>query len=183
MKDFWFENKKIIVKLMLQQFGAAFFALAMILAAASANTSILELLASGVAIVLYLYLLYSIMWEKGGQDRIKIDGGRAPRVPLKGLYISLAANIPNIIIALLVIISNPFKYTHEWAGNLNVVGRSAGILWEAMYDGLIMNFAPKNPIAYVLIILPALVVCEAGYLIGMNNKKILGFLRKKKEDR
>lgn len=168
---------------MLQQFGAAFFALAMILAAAAANTGILELIASGIAIVLYLYLLYSIMWEKGGQDRIKIDGGRAPRVPLKGLYISLVANIPNILIALLVLISNPFKYTQEWAGTLNVVGRSAGILWEAMYAGFIMNFAPKNPIAYVLMILPALAVCWAGYLIGLSNKRLFGFIRKKKENR
>lgn len=168
---------------MLQQFGAAFFALAMILAASSANTGILELLASSVAIVLYLYLLYSIMWEKGGQDRIKIDGGRAPRVPLKGLYISLVANIPNIIIALLVLISYRFKDTQMWAATMDTIGRAAGVLWEAMYDGFIMNFAPHNPIAYVLMILPALVVCEAGYLIGLSNKRLFGFIIKKKGDK
>lgn len=182
MKDFWSENKGIIGKLVLQQFGTAFFGLSLLLAARVTKLGTVEVVASLISIALYLYLLYNILWEKGGLDRIKIDGGRAARMPLKGLYISLIANIPNIIISILVVVAHPFKETHEWAGNMHVIGRTAAMLWESMYDGLVMNFSPHNPIIFPAMVLPAVIVCTAGYIIGLNNKKLFGFLTKKKQE-
>ena len=175
MKDFWSENSKIIGKLILNQFGATFLGIMVITAAYAAESqrAWLMLFASCFASVFYLFLLYNVIWEKGGQDRIRIDGGRAQKKPLKGLYISLAANIPNFIFAALVLISDPFKSTMEWAGTMNVVGRSLCLLWEGMYAGLVSYFSPNNPIIHLLYIFPAIIVTTFGYLLGMSNRRIL----------
>lgn len=182
MKQFFTENSKIIGKLVLNQFGATFFGIMLLLAASSSGNlrTRLELFASIFATLFYLFLLYNVLWEKGGQDRIKIDGGRAVKSPLKGLYIALVANIPNFILAALVIVSDPFKATHIWAGNLNFISRIICLLWEGMYAGIVAFFAPNNPLIHLVDIFPALLICELAYYLGLNNKKILGFLSKKK---
>lgn len=175
MKDFWSENSKIIGKIILNQFGATFLGIMVITAASAAQSqkAWLMLFASVFASLFYLFLVYNVIWEKGGQDRIKIDGGRAARKPLKGLMISLVANIPNFILALIVLISNPFKETAAWAASLNVAGRALCLLWEGMYAGLVSYFSPHNPIIHLLYIFPALAVTTFGYILGLNNKRIL----------
>ena len=182
MKDFWNENKKIIGKLILNQFGAAFFGLMLVLAASAAESIKvqLELLVSIFAILFYLFLLYNVLWQKGAEDSIRIDGGRQKYMPLKGLYISLIANIPNFIIAILILVSNPFSSTQLWAGNMNFISRIASLIWEAMYAGVVSFFSPRNPIAHLLIIFPALATSTGAYLLGVNNKRLFGFLNKKK---
>ncbi len=180
MKDFWSENSKIIGKLILNQFGATFLGLMLLLAAYSVTTQKewLMPLASCLAVFFYLYLIYNVMWERGGRDRIKIDGGRAVRKPLTGLWISLIANIPNFILAILVLVSSPFAEAHEWAGNMNLIGRALCLLWEGMYQGLVVHFSPKNPIIFLLMILPAIFVCTFSYLIGLSNIRIFSFAAK-----
>ena len=77
MKDFWSENSKIIGKIILNQFGATFLGIMVVTAASSAQSqkAWLMLFASVFASLFYLFLVYNVIWEKGGQDRIKIDGG------------------------------------------------------------------------------------------------------------
>ncbi len=182
MKDFWSENSKIIGKIILNQFGATFLGIMVITAASAAQSqkAWLMLFASIFASLFYLFLIYNVIWEKGGHDRIKIDGGRAVRKPLKGLWISLMANIPNFILALIVLISNPFKASGaEWAVTLNVTGRALCLLWEGMYAGLVSYFSPNNPIIHLLYIFPAIAVTTFGYLLGLNNKRILSFFELK----
>ena len=184
-KEFWTENKKIIGKIILNQFGATFLGLMVILAASAANTQRdwLMLFASCFASLFYLFLLYNVIWERGGQDRIKIDGGRAHRKPLTGLWIAIAANIPNLILAALVIISNPFKNSFEWAGTMNVISRSLCLLWEGMYAGFVSYFSPHNPIIHLLYIFPAIFVLTFGYMIGLSNRRILSFFELKKTNK
>jgi len=175
MKEFWKENGKIICKLLLNQFGATFFGLMLITASTAVDMegAWLMLIASCFATLFYMYLIYNVLWERGGQDRIKIDGGRAIRKPLTGLKIILFANIPNIIIAIIILISNPFAATHEWAGSMNVIGRAAALLWEGMYSGIVAYFSPHNPIIHLLDIFPALFMGTVAYYFGLNNFRIL----------
>ena len=175
MKEFWSENSKIIGKLILNQFGATFFGL-MIVAAASAakdQKAWLMLFASVFATLFYLFLIYNVIWERGGQDRIRVDGGRAPRKPLTGLWIGLIANIPNILLGVLVCAVYPFQETQMWAGNLSVICRALVLLWEGMYAGVISYFAPYNPLARLLIVFPAIAVTALGYLMGLSNHRLL----------
>ncbi|MBR4204468.1 MAG: hypothetical protein IKQ92_03230 [Clostridia bacterium] len=178
IKDFWSENGKTIGKLLLYQFGMTFFGIMLwgATAAAQSQRIWLMLFASGFSTLFYLYLIYSVLWERGGQDRIRVDGGRAEKKPLKGFFIILAANIPNILIALIILVSQPFRGTSQspqWGYTVNVVGRSLALLWEAMYAGVVATFSPKNPIIHVLDILPALFVGTAAYLLGLNNKRLV----------
>ncbi len=175
MREFWSENGKIVKKLILNQFGAAVMGL-MITAAAASNPS-LKLFASLFAIAFYLVLLYMVVWEHGGQDRIRVDGGRAAYKPFTGLKISLIANIPNILFAVLILIGWFFgrkdgPFAMEWAGNLYFICNMLGRIWHGMYIGLIQTFSPNNPIAHLLVVLPALFICTLGYWLGLTNRRI-----------
>lgn len=182
MKEFWSENSKIIGKIILNQFGATFLGIMVITAASAAQSqkAWLMLFASCFSSLFYLFLIYNVIWERGGQDRIKIDGGRAVRKPLTGLWISLVANIPNFIFAALVIISQPFKESGaSWGVTMNVIGRSLCLLWEGMYAGIVSYFSPHNPIIHLLYIFPAIFVTTVGYILGLNNRRILAFFELK----
>lgn len=183
MREFFSENGKIVVKLMLNQFGAAVLGLMVTMAASSSST--LMLFASIFASVFYVALLYSVVWEKGGQDRIKVDGGRAAYKPFKGLLLALIANIPNLVLAILIAVGKYFGSTDgpfgfEWAGNIYAMSNAICRLWNGMYLGLIQTYIPFNPIAHFIDILPALFVCGAGYYIGLRNARILGIFDLKK---
>lgn len=175
MKEFWNENGKIVGKMVLNQFGSTFFGIMLVAAASAAQSqkTWLMLFASGFSTLFYLFLIYNVLWERGGQDRIRIDAGRAEKKPLTGFWITLVANIPNIIIAIVILVSQPFKTTQQWAANMNVIGRAAALLWEGMYAGIVATFSPHNPIIHVLDILPALVVGTCAYLLGLSNKRLL----------
>ena len=175
MKEFWSENSKIISKLILNQFGATFLGL-MVIAAASAaqgQRAWLMLFASCFAAFFYLFLVYAVVWERGGRDRIKVDGGRAVPKPWTGLWISLIANIPNFLLAILVLISDPFKASFEWAGNMNLISRALCLLWEGMYAGFVSYFSPNNPLIHLLYVFPAIAVSTFGYLLGFSNMRLL----------
>ncbi|MBQ8643004.1 MAG: hypothetical protein IJ480_12405 [Clostridia bacterium] len=175
MREFWTENGRIVTKLILNQFGAAVMGLMVTAAAASNDT--LKLFASLFSICFYLVLLYMVVWEKGGQDRIRFDGGRAPWQPFNGLKMSLLHNIPNILFAVLIIIGFLFgekggRFEMEWAGNMYAIFNVIGRLWHGMYIGLIQTFAPYNPIAFLLVVLPALFICTFGYYMGLTNRRV-----------
>ncbi len=175
MREFWTENGKTVTKLILNQFGAAVMGL-MITAAAASNDT-LKLFASLFAICFYLILQYMVIWEKGGHERIRVDGGRAKWQPLNGLKMGLLANIPNILFAVLICIGYIFgkkggMFEMEWAGNMYGIFNAIGRLWHGMYIGLIQTFSPNNPIAFLLVILPSLFICTLGYYLGLCNRRI-----------
>ncbi|MBE6613908.1 MAG: hypothetical protein E7631_01205 [Ruminococcaceae bacterium] len=175
MREFWTENGRIVTKLILNQFGAAVMGL-MITAAAASNQT-LKLFTSLFAICFYLMLLYMVVWEKGGQDRIRFDGGRAAWQPLNGLKMSLLHNIPNILFAVLIIIGYIFgkkggMFEMEWAGNMYAIFNAIGRLWHGMYIGLIQTYSPNNPIAHLLVVLPAMFTCTFGYYMGLTNRRV-----------
>ena len=175
MREFWNDNRQTIVRLILNQVGAAVMGL-LITAAASSNDKLM-LGASVFSTIFYLVLLYCVIWERGGKERIRIDGGRAAWKPLYGLYMGLLANIPNFLLAVLVLIGKIFgtvdgPFGYEWAGNLYAIANVITRLWNAMYLGLIQTYSPYNPIIHFLDILPALAVCTLGYYLGLKNMRL-----------
>lgn len=190
MREFWNDNGKTVTKLILNQFGAAVMGL-MITASAATNPT-LKLFASVFAICFYLVLQYMVIWEKGGQERIRVDGGRAKWQPLNGLKMGLLANIPNILFAVLICIGYIFGkkgglFEMEWAGNMYAIFNAIGRIWHGMYIGVIQTFAPYNPIAHLLVILPSLFICTLGYYLGLRNRRIFSIFtlespQKKKDE-
>ncbi len=100
MKSFFKENGYSMVKLFLNQIAITVFALMLSMATFSNRKTMLFV--SIFSVLFFLYLNYSVCWELGAKDKLRIDAGRMPSSPAKGLLISLGANIPNFICATLI---------------------------------------------------------------------------------
>ncbi len=179
MRDFMKDNSRIISRLLLNQFGAAF--MGFLITTAATKTLWLMVFASCFSVLFYLFLLYNVIWERGGQDRIRVDGGRAQYRPLTGLWVSLIANLPSIILGILVIVGYVFgqedgAFAFGWARALHNGTKTVSLVWNAMYIGLIRAYSPLNPLAHILHVIPALFVTSMGYYLGVSNKRILGFI-------
>jgi hypothetical protein len=191
MRNFLKDNSPIIGKLVLNQVGAAILGLSTSALATGRQPGLFALL-SLFAVCFYLFLLYAAMWEEGGKERIKVDGGRADMKPLRGLYIALAANAVNIILALFTLIG--FLFGSEsgvcawtWAGTLGSISKVIIVLFESMYIGiyqyLLRGFEASSFAyisAYFVIIIPGLLVSAGAYVLGLNNRRLLGKKKNKK---
>ncbi len=188
------ENSYIFVKMTLNQFGATFLGLMLSLSTSRGLGEpnwMLVLAASTLAILLYMYLQYTVMWDLGARDIIRVEGKRMEYKPLIGLKMTAIANIPNALIAIGVLLgsilgSERGLCQYEWAGSIGVICRAIGAFWEAMYNGYVMRFAPRNPIIWVLMLIPPLVAGGLGYLAGLKGFApvgLLGIKPKKKKDK
>ena len=182
-----------IVKMLLNQFGATFLGLMLSLATSRGQGEpnwFLVLAGSTLAILLYMFLQYNIMWDLGARDIIRVQANRAKYKPLTGLMMTAIANIPNAIIAVGVVIGSLFGSTYgltqyEWAGSIGTVCRAIGAFWEGMFNGYVMKFSPQNPIIWVLMLIPPILAGSAGYIAGLKGFapiSILGIKNKNKNN-
>jgi hypothetical protein len=194
---FFKENSGLIVKLFINQIGIAIFAFMLYTAAGSfeindASASLLiKVILSAFSMLFYFTLIYNIMWEIGGKDKIRIDSGRAERKASKGLMIGLFANAINIIVvgvALLLLILNMITgldVLMSIFAVLNAIFR----IFVSMYLGVIMGlsaFAQETTETYYLIqtagflvfsFISAFVI-HFSYLMGLNDKRIFPSAKK-----
>ena len=182
MKNFLKDNGYIIFKMMVNQLGMTMFGLMLSLATAQNDT--LFLITSIFSVLFYMFLLYTMTWEDGFKEKVRIDSKRVKYSPLKGLWMSLCANIINFILAAVILIgylcvTDMAAKSPEWAYNMYGVGKYIATVVEAMYAGLIGIYMPNNPLAYLLIIFPAVAVCTLGYYLGVKEVKLFGMGGKK----
>ena len=199
MKSFINENSKLIKKLIVYQFGAAFFGI--LVNSSAGRLPWLNWLTGIFAILFYIYLLYGAVWEDGARDRIRVDGGRMTEDKYKGLKVALIANIPNIIIGVFMAVFTVINVitSAEWSGNIAAVANAAGVLWEGMYVGVLTAVFPQydyatqttiafsdfqiimRAISFLIIVLPALVSCHAAYRLGYNGVAVFKNSNKKEK--
>lgn len=178
MKTFFKNNGRVISKMLVNQAGMMIFGFVIANATSMADGYTFLCLGSIFSTLFYLTLLYNVAWEAGAKDKIAVDGGRLKYSPLNGVFTSLAANIPNIILAVLIIVGSVFgsksgPFAYEWAGNMYFIANFAASIFEGMYLGFIQTFAPYNhALAFTLIIFPAVIVCGIGYFFGIKNIRI-----------
>ena len=178
------ENYYYIIKMLLNQFGATFLGLMLSLATSKGQGEpnwLLVLAGSSLSILLYMYLQYTVMWDLGARDIIRVDSHRAEYKPLTGLKMTMIANIPNALIAVGVVIGSLFGAENgitqfEWAGSIGVICRAIGAFWEAMYNGFVMRFAPHNPYVWILMLVPPLLAGCFGYYAGLKGFAPIGLL-------
>lgn len=188
----WFKtNSYTITKMILNQFGIMLLGIIMV-NILTVDMPVWRLLASLYATLFYMYLLYVMTWEQGAKDRIRADGGFMVIDRLTGLKLSLCANLPNFLIALLLLVGFLFGAAltvQPWAQGMFGIAHVLGICWESMYTGFInavldpqttSSMDPGYVVAYLLTPLPALLASTLGYLMGSENKRIFGFLATKK---
>ncbi|MEE0836242.1 MAG: hypothetical protein U0M08_07535 [Clostridia bacterium] len=184
MVRFLKENMPIVTKMIVNQLGMMIFGL--VLSMATSQNDTLFLLASIFSVCFYMFLVYTVGWELGAKDKVRLDGGRIAYTPFKGVLISLAANSLNLILGILIVIGYYFldpscRITHEalspvWAANLYGTASVIARFIEAMYIGIIQTYSPYNPIIFVLIVFPAVIFSGLGYFLAIKGKSISGML-------
>ena len=183
MIGFLKENSYSMVKMFVNQIGMTVFGT--MLALATAGNDTLLLLSSIFAVLFYLFLLYSVGWEIGAKDKIRMDGGRMQPFPAKGFLIALGANLPNLLLAVLMGIGALVSSATgtEWAGSMSVICNAIARLIEGMYLGIIkvledMLYASPTILNvwwwFLLLPLPAIFTGWFSYLLGSRNIRILG---------
>lgn len=106
MLQFFKTNSYNIFRMFLNQFGLAL--LAVIMSMATYENPTLFLLTSVMCTLVYIYILYTMTYEIGQKDKPAIDGKRAVLTPLKGFWMSLIANLPNIICGIMIAVFSLF---------------------------------------------------------------------------
>ncbi len=168
-----------MVKLFLNQFAIGLFGAVITLALSKIGgddeslSDTVMIVASVLATLFYMFLTYTTIWTVGAKDRISSDVGKLSVMPMRGVLISLIANVPGLVVAILYTIS-------EFAGQtgMKLAMRVVTLFLNGMYYGLLAG-APAGAAdeakllnywwMYFLVLLPAIIVTGVGYYLGTRN--------------
>ena len=183
MKKFFHDYSYSSIKMFVNQIAIAIFGTSLTFATthahgASQSFDTFTLVVSIFAVLFYLFLLYTMTWEIGAKDRISVDTGRKPYRPHLGLLLSIIANVPNFILAILYLIADLTKTE----GMLFIV-RLISSLLQGMYFGIITTVSVFTSNGWVqlncqwytffLMTVPALLTCWLAYFMGFKNIRII----------
>ena len=176
MKNFLHNYSYSAVKMFVNQFVMSLFGSMLSMATTAANNNKLAMIVSILAILFYMFLLYTLSWEIGAKDRISVDMGKMSYHPHTGLAVSALANIPNFLIALIYAIGTPFAQL-KWGGTMCALAKFLTMLFEGMYLGVTTTLSIGGTTlhffwwTYFLVIIPALITSWIAYFLGFKNKK------------
>lgn len=194
------ENSYEIVKLFINQVGITIFSLVLYTGlnfSADTNTSLkITLFLSVFATLFYLVLLYFAGWEYGSKDKIRIDSGKYKAMPLKGLLLSVYANMINFVLALISVVF----FAIFMGGGSEVFKLIAGVcetilgFITAMFLGIINNICAGlsaddtfthfiRSLCYGLFPLLGVFATQLGYSLGLKNIKISDLFKAKPQIR
>ncbi len=186
MKNFFSKYSYAMVKMFVTQFAIGLFGavLSFAVSSFSGNDSTtlsgtektLLIAVSAFSILFYLFLTYTTIWEIGAKDKISADVGKLKIKPWLGIIISLFANLPNLIVA--VIYSVCWFVSHGAEGtatNIAAFMKIIVLFIDGMYYGLLAAVGVGSELlinqwwSLFLIILPAIFVCGVGYFLGTKD--------------
>ncbi|MBR4661460.1 MAG: hypothetical protein IKO92_01870 [Clostridia bacterium] len=190
---FWKKHSYQIVRLFIIQIGIAIFGLVLSFAVATAfrdrNDRIPLLMVSVFSVLFYLFLLYSVSWEIGGKDRLKLDAVHAEFKGSTGFLLATLAEIPNFLFDLLMLIGGILVRAGVTVGGSRTfgVGYAPETFLDSMYVGIIRSLLEATGLSqdaspsYYLVAalfflastLPAILVIGFGYFMGVNEKRII----------
>ena len=185
IKDHFYD----IVRLYINQIGITIFASILNTSVTNPDNPSLSLkLQIGVSVFATLFffaLLYTMGWDWGANDIIRIDAGRQKKTPFKGAFLSFFANIINFILAGVCIVSMALIINgSEGAVSVNQIFNLLLRFTNAMYlgsiKGIFSGIADVNlsylyqSIAYFVAPIFAIGVTQLGYFLGTKNFKIFG---------
>ena len=163
-----------VVKLIVNQFAISILGNVLAIACGMAKNYTLMLVTSIFAVLFYVFLNYSALWEIGYKEIPSIATGRLARRPLAGLYMSLLAAIPNVLLAVLVTLGNLLSDI-KFFSTLGGITAMVAIWLEGMYTGILSfikidgHAANSYWISYFIIIIPGLIAGWLGYYFGIRN--------------
>ena len=196
---FFKENSYDIVRLLINQIGIAIFSLILYTAVGMVNLESgtklgINIALSVFAILFYFSLLYTVAWDWGAKDKIRIDGGRMAPVRFKGLKMALFANIPNFILAaicaftFLIYFLSDNQACYTISTLFNTIVRLFMSMYLGVLQGIFAALKSNTDLYYLLqafgyLIMPifAILSTELGYAFGVKEKKIFGYTVKNKK--
>ena len=186
MKDFFKRYSYTAFKLFLNQFAIALFGFGLATACASAGKDGLLVASSIGAVVFYLFLQYTVMWEVGAKDGISATARGEERGLWRGFAIGGLANSFNLLCALLVLLrafAAAGTAAYRIGGGFQFVAR----LLQGMYMGIMtrpLGGVQLHDLAWVyfVIIVPAVLVSGVAYILGSYNLHATNILIPKNKD-
>ena len=187
---FFRENSDSIVKLYINQIGVAIFSMFLYTAAGAVTLDGIASLFVKVGIsvfatVFYFVLIYTVAWEIGAKDKIRIDAGRMKMQKSKGLKLGVFANSPNFVfigvalILFLIYIVSGVDSLYTVFGILNGIFR----IFVSMYLGIIqgltngldgnLDLAVETAL-YLIFSAVAAIITYLSYLMGLKEKRLFG---------
>ncbi len=185
MKSFFQQYSYSIIKMFVNQFAISIFGTMLAMATIASGNNVLTVIASIFAVLFYLFLIYTLVWEVGAKDRISVDVGKKPRRLHLGLVMACIAGIPSFVYALFFTITQSWAATHSWIGGTNLI---LTIILEGMYMGI--NSVVKIGEATIntfwfthfLTIIPALLTSWLAYFVGFKGFRFFAFLTDHKSE-
>jgi len=186
MREFWSKNGRSVLKLYINQIAMSVFGLMVIGASGASEGYLLILAASVISVGLYLFIIYSMMWEAGAKAAAKTlraeDAGvKKTETPF---FIVLFGSAVNIILYVI--------YTAAKLTDTPSVGGLMEIfikMTNAIYMGFEAILYTENvimrtpPYYHFLTLLPLFIVGMTAYYLGASEISImrkLGFKPKHK---
>ena len=134
-------------------------------------------------------LVYTVSWDHGATERIRIDAGKSTLDKYRGAKIALLACVPNAILASVAIVASLlYAEGNAWNSVLGLLLAILGLI-EAMYLGAIQfissaianeeNVYLINSIGYLIFPLIIVVASHLGYIFGDKNFRLFGFIPSK----
>ena len=188
MKAFFSKYSYSIIKMFVNQCAISIFGSVLAMATASAGNDILTLVVSCFAILFYLFLIYTMVWEVGAKDKISVDVGKKTYRPHTGVFMALIANIPNFLIAIVYTSVYSTMGTVAFSANTAAVTRIISVLIQGMYLGTITTVSAAGKYlnhfwwTYFLITIPSIVTAWVAYIAGHKNFRVFAALRKNQND-
>lgn len=178
------ENSYDIVKLIVNQVGITIFSLVLLFTAQGANLpAIFKPLFSVFSTLFYFALLYTVSWEFGAKDKIRIDSGRYNASKGKGLLLGLVANAFNILLGIISVVSMIIHMmtNAQWLADMFGIANLIMRFLLAMYVGIIQSLTSAlagnvdflvESILYLVFPLVAVGVVGFGYFMGAKDLRI-----------
>lgn len=181
MKSFFGKYSYDMVKMLLNQVAIAIFGFSLVLTAGMAKSDLLRNASSCVAILFYLFLLYTNAWGIGYKDKVAVETGIKKKNAMTGVLISLCANSFNFIFAIFITLATFFD--GSVIDSIGGVASFLALFLEGMYTGLLANYVGGVVLnscwfMYFLIPLPAIIVSGVAYLLGMHDVKWSSFFNR-----
>lgn len=199
---FFKENSYDIVRLFINQIGITIFSFFLYTAVGNffsdpENRTHFELFIliaiSVLATLFYFVLVYTVCWDYGAKDKIRIDGKRMECDKYKALKMAIIANTINFILAVL---SSVFRgiYMLGGAEGLGITSSTLHVILQfiaSMYHGILQGICHPfiendnlyylgQEIGYAIIPFLMVLVAHIGYTFGLKDKKIFKSVAKTK---
>jgi hypothetical protein len=153
-----------------------------------------RIILSVFATVFYFALLYTVCWDYGAKDKIRIDGGKYSATKFKGLIMSLISSIPTLILAficvlsLIIYIAGGQEAFYTVFGIVNLLLRFISSMYLGMLQGVFSGLSYDmnlkflwESVGYFVMPFIAALICHLGYFLGRRETKLLSvFFAKKK---